>query len=189
MEKIKTEKIILERKYIIPLRRGILKVVRHRRSKAAIREILRFICRHMKTSEDDIRIGKWLNQEIWKRGIKNPPTKISVKTTKNEKGIVNVELAELSKKAQKIEEKEKARKEIAEKSIKEKEAKKESEEKAKGEKEKAETKEEKIEEEKEKILLKDGIETARKEIEKVQPKNTEMLSARKSVGRAEKHGA
>jgi large subunit ribosomal protein L31e len=188
----KEEKIVLERKYIIPVRRGILKVVSYTRSNAAVREIKRFICRHMKTTEDNIRIGKWLNQEVWKRGIRNPPTKFSVKTTKNDKGIVRVELAELSKKSQKIEEKERNLREAAEKTNKEKAAAKKAEEEAKKKEAegKEETEEEKIEEEKEKILLKDGIGPMKKEMEKVQPKNNEMMAkARKSVGRAETHGA
>jgi len=188
----KDEKIVLERKYIIPVRKGILKVVNYTRSNAAVREIKRFICRHMKTSEDNIKIGKWLNQEVWKRGIRNPPTKYSIKTTKNDKGIVRVELAELSKKSQKIEETERKLRETAEKTNMEKGAAKKAEEEAKKKEAegKEKTEEEKIKEEKEEILLKDGIEPVKKEMEKAQPKNTEMMSkARKSVGRAEKHGA
>ena len=45
--------------------------------------------KHMKT--ENVVIGKYLNQEIWKNGPKNPPAKVSVKVVKEE-DKVRVEL-------------------------------------------------------------------------------------------------
>jgi len=190
-EQKKEEKIVLERQDINPLRRRWLRSAKHKRSNAAVKEIYSFLSRHMKTSEDKIKIGRWLNEEVWRCGIKSPPAKIFVKASKKESGIVNVELVELSKKAKKIEEKEKIRKESFEKTKKEKETKAEEEaRKAEEKKEKAESEKTDIEKEKEKILLKDGVEHARAPDQAFINKKTEsMATERKSVSRAEKHGA
>lgn len=188
----KTEKTILERQYIIPLRQRWVNVQKHYRSNAAIKEIKDFISRHMKAEKEDIRIGRWLNIEIWKNGIKAPPGKISVKTSKNDNGIVKVELAELSKKAKKIEEEEIKEKEKVNQIKKEKEAKKKAEEeKTKAEASKKTESEEKIEKERDKMLLTDGIEHAKKETfdKSLAIKNTESRASSRSVGRAETHGA
>jgi large subunit ribosomal protein L31e len=87
----------LEREYIIPLRRDWLKVVRHKRTPRAIKFIKTFLAKHMRVEERDIRnvkLDKFLNQEVWFKGIKNPPAKIRVKAVKEE-GIVNVELIDI----------------------------------------------------------------------------------------------
>ncbi|MDO8516692.1 MAG: 50S ribosomal protein L31e [Nanoarchaeota archaeon] len=101
MAENKTEsKIELEREYVIPLRKQILKVPRYKRAKKAIRTIKEFIAKHMKVEYRDIgnvKIDRYLNQEIWFRGIKNPPVKIKVKAIKRD-GIVEVKLAEIPEK-------------------------------------------------------------------------------------------
>jgi len=156
----------LERIYNIPLRKEFLKAVRFRRAAKAMRTIRAFIVRHMKAEPENIKLGKWLNQEIWKDGVKNPPHHVKIKAIKDDKGIVQVELAELSKKAQKMDAAEKARKEEFEKKKKEEKKKETKEEKAEekaeeaAEKEiKAEEKEEKKEEDK---IMHREIETATK---------------------------
>jgi len=91
-------KVVLEREYIIPLRRKVLKAQRYRRAKKAIVVIREFLVRHMKVEDRDIKkikIDKYLNQEIWFRGIKKPMSKIKVKATKMSDGIVKVELADV----------------------------------------------------------------------------------------------
>ncbi len=72
----------LERNYIIPLRKELLKVPTYRRAKKAINTIRSFLTRHMKV--DDVRIGDYLNREIHSRGRKHPPSKVSVKAIKIE---------------------------------------------------------------------------------------------------------
>lgn len=161
-------KAVLEREYVIPLRKQWLKVPRYRRTNRAIKAIKLFIAKHMKVQDRDIRkvkINKYLNEEIWFRGISKPPTKIKVKAKKQE-DIVNVELAiipeavkwrvirEEKRKKQTEEEKKKAEK------VKE-ETKEKQEEKLEEKPEK--TEEQKIEEkEKKEATIEAGLKTAEK---------------------------
>jgi large subunit ribosomal protein L31e len=95
----KTE-INLEREYIIPLRNKVMRVPSYKRAKKAIKTIKEFIAKHMQVRDRDlnkIKLNKYLNQMIWRRGIKTPPHKIKVKATK-EGEIVKVEAYELSEK-------------------------------------------------------------------------------------------
>ncbi len=82
--------MVLERTYTIPLSRELLKVPYHRKAKKAIRVVRSFIAKHMKSGT--VLIGRHLNMKVWENGIKNPPKNIKVTTTKDEKGIVRVEL-------------------------------------------------------------------------------------------------
>ena len=92
MAEKKTEKI--EREYTIPLRRQVDKVPRYKKANKAIRTIKEFLVRHMNVRDGDlkkIKIDKFLNEEVWFRGIRKPPQKIKVKVVK-ENGIVRAEL-------------------------------------------------------------------------------------------------
>lgn len=87
----------LEREYIISVRKRILKVPRYKRAKRAINTIKEFLAKHMKVEGRDtrkVKIDKYLNEEVWFRGIKKPLTKVKVKAKKVE-GIVYAELAEV----------------------------------------------------------------------------------------------
>ncbi len=110
-KKEEKSKIILERNYIIPLRRETLKAPSYRKAKKAVTAVREFISKHMKSS--DIKIGKYLNLKIWEHGIKNPPHKVKVTSTKDDKGRVFVELAGAPKEELKIGEKKKAEKKEA----------------------------------------------------------------------------
>lgn len=101
--------MVLERQYTIPLKREVLKVPKYRRAKKAIRKVKEFLARHMKAEKEDILIGRWLNEQIWERGIKTPPNKVRVNVSKDDKGIVKVELVEISERAKKIDAKDQAR--------------------------------------------------------------------------------
>jgi len=95
-EKIQTEK--LEREYTIPLRTQWIKVPRYKRANKAVRTIKEFLAKHMKVENRDlnkVKVDKLLNEMVWTKGIKHPPTKIKVKAVK-ENGIVRVESYELS---------------------------------------------------------------------------------------------
>jgi len=87
----------LERIYIINLRDQVSVVPRYKRTPKAIKTIKEFIAKNMKVKDRDlnlVKIDKYLNHEMWRRGIKNPPMKVKVKAIKvNE--IVTVELAEM----------------------------------------------------------------------------------------------
>jgi len=103
MAKKEEKQVVLERIYVIPLRKATYKVPRYKRSKKAIKVIREFVARHMKIPDHDIskvRIDKWLNIVIWHRGIKKPPSKIRVKVIKYSDNTAKVELVELPKKAQ-----------------------------------------------------------------------------------------
>lgn len=82
--------MVLERTYIIPLRREWLKVPRYKRAKKASTAVREFLAKHMKS--DNVKIGNGLNMELWKHGMKNPPHKIKVSVIKEDDGTVKAEL-------------------------------------------------------------------------------------------------
>ena len=82
---------ILERIYTIPLGRAWI-APRYRRAEKAITVLRKFVQRHMKP--DEVIIDTSVNEEIWKRGIQNPPRKIRVKLSKDDTGLVTVTMAE-----------------------------------------------------------------------------------------------
>ena len=96
------------RTYTVPLRREYLKTPKWRRAEKAVSTLRSFVERHSKTEE--IKIGRWVNESIWKRGAKNPPSRVRV-DVKRVADSVTVELSELPRKAktkeipEKIEEK------------------------------------------------------------------------------------
>lgn len=92
-----TEKIELERIYVVNLRRQVMKAQKYRRAKKAIRTLKEFLAKHMHVENRDIRnvkVDRYLNDEIWQRGIKKPLMRVKVKAIKKN-GIVYVELAEV----------------------------------------------------------------------------------------------
>jgi large subunit ribosomal protein L31e len=94
-----------ERTYTIPLRKAFSRVPIYRRTPRAVKAVREFLQRHMKSTT--IHIGKRLNEELWKRGIRNPPHKVKVTVTKDENNIVKAELFghALEEKVEKKEEK------------------------------------------------------------------------------------
>lgn len=82
----------MERTYIIPLRKELLKKPRHVRAKKAVTSVKAFIGRHMKVEPKQLLMGSQLNLALWKHGIKNPPTKVKVTAKKDKDGQVTVEL-------------------------------------------------------------------------------------------------
>ncbi len=86
---------MLEREYNVPLRKEFLKAPKYKRANRAVRAVKDFVAKHMKSN--DVSVGKFLNLEIWKNGMRNPPGKVSVKAVKDDSGKVTVELKELPK--------------------------------------------------------------------------------------------
>lgn len=80
----------MERTYVVPLRKGWLKAQKFKRSKKAVNTLKEFLSRHMKS--DDVRLGRYLNMELWKHGIKNPPSRVKVNVSKDDKNVVRAEL-------------------------------------------------------------------------------------------------
>ncbi|MFH1376388.1 MAG: 50S ribosomal protein L31e [Candidatus Woesearchaeota archaeon] len=77
--------MVIERIYTINLRREFQKAPKYKYTSKAIRALKEFLKKHMKS--DNVTIGKYLNQEIWKNGPKNPPAKVNIKVTKDEDKI------------------------------------------------------------------------------------------------------
>ena len=169
--KQKEPKVILEREYIVPLRSEWLKVGTHKRATRALKELKRFLARHMKIYDRDLRkikIDMDLNNELRFRGMRKPPAKIKVKAFKYDDETVRAELIEIPehiKYARIREEK------------KNKEIKKKVEEQAKVEK-----KENKVEESKEE--KKEDMNDAK---EKEEASREEGLAISKEEAREQKH--
>jgi len=192
-----------EREYNIPLRREWLKTPKYKRAKKAVSALRAFIIKHMKA--DSVHIGPFLNEDIWKHGMRNPPHLVKVKTKKNEEGVAVVEiigkaLPDLAKKEE--EEKSKIKsvlekiagektKKIVKKEDKKAEEKKEdikekAEEKKEDIKEKAEEKQVKAQQEMKKLPEEEKTETLQKEQkEQAAPKKTEGSREKEQAGKKE----
>lgn len=134
------------KEFTIPLRRKFKKTASYRKTPKAIRAIKEFLVRHMKIYDGDLRnikLDKYLNEFVWTRGIKNPPSKIKVRAI-IEGNFVRAELAEMTEKLKfKKGKLEKREKKAAEATPKRKEPEKELESPGKTEEEKIEEKEKK----------------------------------------------
>jgi len=106
-----------EKVFNIPLREAFEKP-RTKRAKIALKIIKDFLVKHMKT--ENIKIGKSINNAVWKKGIQKPPRKIRIHAIKEENvaytELLGVEIKtptkeELLKKEEKKKEKEKKIKE------------------------------------------------------------------------------
>ena len=151
MAEEKSEKVILEREYIVPLRKKFINTPFYKKTPKAIKALKQFIAKHMKVEERNIykvKLDKYLNEEVWMGGIRRPPAKIKVKAKKFEDGTVKVELAEIPEFIKlKIE---KDKKLLSQKEAKPEEKKEQKEEKPETKEEKPETKEEQKKEEEKK---------------------------------------
>ena len=101
-KKEEKSKTILERVYVIPLRKETLKVPPFKKANKAAKSVREFISKHMKS--DNVAIGKYLNLKLWSHGAKNPPHKVKVNAVKDDKGKVFVELVDAPKETQKVDE-------------------------------------------------------------------------------------
>ncbi len=87
---------LLEREYTIPLRRVWVKAAEYERGRKAIIAIKQFIAKHMKVVDRDIskvKLDVYLNNEIWFRGRRHPPSKVKVRARK-EGEIVKVDFVD-----------------------------------------------------------------------------------------------
>ena len=86
------------KEFIIPLRSKFSKTARYRRTPKAIKAIKEFLVRHMKMYERDlkkVKLDKYLNEFIWTRGIRNPPSRVRIKAV-IDGDVIRAELAELT---------------------------------------------------------------------------------------------
>jgi large subunit ribosomal protein L31e len=120
----------IERVYTVPLRKGFKLTARHKKAKKAVTTLIEFLARHMKTDIKNVYIGRNLNKELWKHGIKNPPGKVKVVVIKEDNGDVKAELFGFKyahkKKAEKEKDAEKESKKDSKLEAKAKDAKKKS---------------------------------------------------------------
>lgn len=183
-KKEEEKKVVLERTYIVPLRKEWLKSPKWKRSKKAVKALKEFAAKHMKA--ETVKLGKYINKELWKHGIKNPPHKVKVNCSKDDKGIVTVELfgapvekKEEEKKDKKTEEKKEAKAETKKseeeikKAMTELEKKTEAVKKEKEVKTEEKPKEEKPAEKKEEPKEQPKAEATPKEVKKEEPKTPE----------------
>lgn len=80
------------RQYNIKLKKDGLKAPKTERSKRAIVTIKKFVEKNTRAKQGDVLIGEELNLELWNKGIKNPPNKVSVFVQKLKSGKVFVNL-------------------------------------------------------------------------------------------------
>ncbi len=143
-KKEEKSKVVLEREYIIPLRKEFQKAPKYKRAKKTIKALKEFLAKHMKS--DNIKIGKYLNLKVWEHGIKNPPHKVKVKVEKFDDGLVKAELVGAPVEKPKEEKKKPVKKEEKKEVLPKEEEKKQPEKKI--EEKKEESKETKTEEKK-----------------------------------------
>ncbi|MBI5224236.1 hypothetical protein HY989_00020 [Candidatus Micrarchaeota archaeon] len=86
----KKREIILERIFIVPLSDAFKKPAMQR-SNYAIKFLKKYLTRHMKAQEGNVKISLILNNFIRKRGSGRPVKKIKIKATKDKEGIVIAE--------------------------------------------------------------------------------------------------
>ncbi|MBR9691812.1 hypothetical protein GOV06_03410 [Candidatus Woesearchaeota archaeon] len=123
-------KTVLERSYNVPLRRRWMHVPKYKRAKKAVTTLKVFLIKHMKPGKDEkgrllLNIGKYLNEELWKYGMKNPPHHIKIITKKDEKGLVTAELEGAPVEEKKEKKKKEVKKEEKKEEVKEDKAKQE----------------------------------------------------------------
>lgn len=80
-----------EQIYVIPLR-GTKRAPRWKRSTVAVKDIRKYLGRHMKST--DVKLDRSINERVWDRGAGNPPSRIRVRAMKFDDGQVQAELAE-----------------------------------------------------------------------------------------------
>jgi len=102
-----------EKVFTIPLREAF-ELERNKRARNASKIVRDFLIRHMKT--ENIKIGKSINESIWKRGISKPPRKVRIHVIKEENVVyselLGIEIKTPSKEdVKKKEEKKKEKKE------------------------------------------------------------------------------
>lgn len=63
-----------------------------KRASLAMKIVREFVSKHMDVPSEDVWIDSSTNEEIWRRGVKKPPSKIKIRAIKFEDGIVEVSI-------------------------------------------------------------------------------------------------
>ena len=88
-----------ERTMTVDLRKDFVDTPLYKRAKKAVTSLREHIMQHTKATE--VKIGKHLNLKMWERGMRNPAHKVTFVVTKDDKGVVTAELANIPVKKQK----------------------------------------------------------------------------------------
>lgn len=106
--------IMDEKIYTINIRRAISKVPKWEKSKKSVAVVKNFLKRHMKG--DEVKIGKSITEEIWKRGNQNPPKSVRIHAILTEdedkRKIIKAELVGIPFPEEKEKKKEKKEEEV-----------------------------------------------------------------------------
>ncbi|RLF30859.1 MAG: 50S ribosomal protein L31e [Thermoplasmata archaeon] len=94
----------LERIYVIPLQKIKQYTTTSRLAPRAIKEIKRFLVRHMKVEEEKIWVDNSVNENIWSRSKYKIPSRVRIRAIKFDDGVVEVSLPELELKESRREE-------------------------------------------------------------------------------------
>ncbi len=100
------------RKYNIHLTKDGQKVPVTKRAKRALVTIKKFVEKNVRAEQGKVLIGTELNEALWSKGLKNPPSKVSVfvQNIKDGRVFVNLEGAPVWVKKEKKEEKKEEKK-------------------------------------------------------------------------------
>jgi large subunit ribosomal protein L31e len=173
----------IEREYVIPLREKCRSVPRYKKTPKAVKTVKEFLIRHMQIRDKDpnkIKIDRFLNEQLWQRGIKKPLHKVKVKVIK-EGDIVKVYSRDLPAKINF----KKIREEKREKEGKEALEKKKESQKTMMEKAKDQVKASK--EDKKEDKDKDGVDDKKEKEEKEKSVEKLMEKEEKKLAKEEKH--
>ncbi len=79
--------VVEERTYLLPFQK-VWRMPRQARAPKAARMLREYVQRHMKVEE--VLLSDEVNQQIWAKGITNPPRKLRVRMVKDKEGKVTV---------------------------------------------------------------------------------------------------
>lgn len=85
---IEESEIVEERVYVVPLWIKLKKIRGLHRAKKVVKFLREFISKHMKTDLNSVKISTKVNEEIWARGIRNPPRRIKVRVVRTKDDVV-----------------------------------------------------------------------------------------------------
>jgi len=79
--------VVEERTYMLPFQK-VWRMPRQARAPKAARMLREYVQRHMKVEE--VLISNEVNEQIWAKGITNPPRRLRVRMVKDKEGMVTV---------------------------------------------------------------------------------------------------
>ena len=85
---------MVERKYIIRLRKEYQKAPIYARTKKAVKAVREYLVKHMKN--ENVKLGRQLNMYLWQNGNRNPPHKVEVVADIHKDKDVEFVMAELA---------------------------------------------------------------------------------------------